>query len=517
LRSHVSIGPQGLDLPLGQKLSLLLGFCAILCSASSASSIHSATPPKLIWESPAGAMVGWAVRDAGNDSLLEGRSSDKNFTPASTQKLFTTWIALDLLGADKTFATELLQTGSLVDGQLHGDLIIKGGGDPSLGDSRLNPQQGPENVFATWTAALKKIGLKKITGCVRGDGSYLVEAGPHPASLWEDAGNYYAGIASGLSFNGNLYLANFSGAALAGKAIQFLGTSPIHTGIAHFKNYLVTGPTSGKDSAFILGGFPSAVREMRGTYPAGQMPFSIKGSLPNPAWTCAREFHDYLVSHGITNSTANQSCGDSAYLPNFSASPKLGTSTDNAMGVSVPGSQRVSAPLRELIRHTNQKSDNNYAAQLLALIGKEKGPSADWQGGLIKVNEYLDQHGFSKSEIHLKDGNGLSRYNWISPGQTALLLAYASRQKAFPDFQASLLGATATGTSASLDRYGRGWDGKLWVKTGTLEGVSTLAGYLKANSGRLITFAISVNNFDGKTSEMQKSFGLLLKDWAIRF
>ena len=87
-----------------------------------------------------------------------------------------------------------------------------------------------------------------------GDGAYLTEEGPHPAGLWEDAGNYYAGTVSGLSFNDNLYQAKFSGAASPGRPVALQGTLPIHTGIERFDNRLRTGPAGGTDSAYILGG-----------------------------------------------------------------------------------------------------------------------------------------------------------------------------------------------------------------------------------------------------------------------
>ena len=201
---------------------------------------------------PEGAMVGWAVRDAQNDSLLEGRFADRNLTPGSTQKLFTTWVALDLLGADKTFPTELFRTGALQGDRLVGDLIIRGGGDPSFADSQFAADQGAGSLFGVWLEALRKLGVHAVDGCVSGDGSYLLEEGPHPDLIWEDAGNYYAGIVSGLSFNGNLYAAKFAGAASAGKPVTLEGTLPVHSGIARFENHLLTGPTNGHDSAYIL-------------------------------------------------------------------------------------------------------------------------------------------------------------------------------------------------------------------------------------------------------------------------
>lgn len=456
---------------------------------------------------PREAIVGWAVRDVAAEGYLESQSADLNLTPGSTQKLFTTWIALDLLGGDRTYVTELFRTGALEAGTLKGDLIIRGGGDPSFGGAHFGPDHGAEAIFAKWAVALRSLGISKVEGCVIGDGSYLEEEGPHPAGLWEDAGNYYAGIVSGLSFFDNLYFAHFTGASVAGKPVAMLRTVPAHTGIARFDNRLLTGSADSQDSAYILGGFPGASRVLRGTYPAGRMPFTIKGSLPNPAWTCAQEFRDFLVAKGISVSADKGSrCGDSLVLPNHE--PARG-------GTAVSGARHVSPPLREILRIVNQKSDNNFAAQTLALLGKGTGRSADWRGGLTAVYDYLDRHGLDRQRVHLKDGNGLSRYNWIAPSQTVKLLVLAYRHKSFPEFQATLLGAP--GTAGKLDRYGGGWDGRLFAKTGTLEGVSALAGYLKTDSGKWLAFSIAANNFEARNGDAQKYFAPLLRKWAAKY
>jgi serine-type D-Ala-D-Ala carboxypeptidase/endopeptidase (penicillin-binding protein 4) len=171
--------------------------------------------------------------------------------------------------------------------------------------------------------------------------------------------------------------------------------------------------------------------------------------------------------------------------------------------------------LRELVRIVNQKSDNNFAAQVLALIGKGTGRSGDYRGGLESVNGWLAGHGFDLRRIHFKDGNGLSRYNWIAPSQTSLLLAQACRHKNFPEFRASLVGSP--GAANKIDRYGPGWEGRLYIKTGTLEGVSALAGYLKADSGKWIAFSVAANNFEPQNGDAQKYFAPLLKRWAAKF
>jgi D-alanyl-D-alanine carboxypeptidase/D-alanyl-D-alanine-endopeptidase (penicillin-binding protein 4) len=302
--------------------------------------------------------------------------------------------------------------------------------------------------------------------------------------------------------------------------VSLKGSLPRHAGIARFDNHLLTGLPGGRDSAYILGGYPSPVRLLSGTYPAGKMPFTIKGSLPNPAWTCARELRDYLAGQGIAFAAPDgPACGDSLALP-------------NRPGLDYARAERVaahrSAPVRDLVRHTNQRSDNNYAAQLLALCGKAAGKTGDFRGGLAAMGDWLAQKGFDGRGINFRDGTGLSRYNWVSPEQTVHLLLTAYRAESWPAFRASLVGAP--GAEKKLERYGPGWAGRLVVKTGTLQGVASLAGYLKTDSGRWVAFAVYANNFASRDEvtagpggarvvrdDPQRAFAPLLRRWAREY
>lgn len=463
---------------------------------------------------PSQALVGYAVADAATGNLVEAQSPVRNFVPGSVQKLFTTWLALETLGPDRTFATELYATGAVKAGVLEGSLILKGGGDPGFAGLSMGPGHARDAIFHQWAVAVAALGVQKVAGCVSGDGSYLEEDGPHPASLWEDAGNYYAGNVSGLCFNDNLYELHFDGNAFAGKPVKLQSWKPRHLGIHGFDNHLTTGPSGSRDSAFILGGFPGHIRSLRGTYPAGRMPFAIKGSLPNPAWTAAQEFREYLQARGIVFTAPHApACGDSLQLPNLPAPAYSG-----ARKVA----SHASAPLKDLVRHVNQKSDNNYAAQLLALCGKASGRQGSWRGGLEAMQAWLDKHGFDRKEYHFRDGNGLSRYNWVSPHQVVKLLARAHTHAHAPLWRASLVGGP--GSEKKLDRYGPGWSGRLFVKTGTLEGVATLAGYLRADSGKWLAFAILANNYESRQSpnpdaraDPQAAFTPMLKRLARQY
>lgn len=493
--------------PLALGLSLALSAAA---APSAGRASGSAAGPDVARE----ALVGWAVTDAATGVLLEARSPASNFTPGSTVKLFTCWLALETLGPDHTLVTDLMATGPVNDGVLAGDLILKGGGDPGFAGLSMGPGHAAETIFQAWAQALAKRGIRKVSGCVSGDGSYLVEEGPHPASLWEDAGNYYAGNVSGLCYHDNLYGLTFDGHASAGKRVSLKSTWPRHVGIQAFQNSLVTGTPGSRDSAYILGAFPSPIRLLQGAYPAGKTPFSIKGSLPNPAWTAAREFRDFLQAGGMAfDSPAGPACGDSLALP-------------NRPGIDYAGATLVashqSAPVKDLVRHVIQKSDNNYAAQLLALSGKQSRRAGDWRGGLEALREWLGKHSFDSRQMHLRDGTGLSRYNWVSPSQVVRLLNLAWKHRHADLWKASLVGAP--GSEGKLARYGNGWNGRLLVKTGTLEGVASLAGYLKGDSGKWVAFAVMANNYDSRSSpkagsrtDPQAAFGPFLRRLAKQY
>ena len=141
------------------------------------------------------------------------------------------------------------------------------------------------------------------------------------------------------------------------------------------------------------------------------------------------------------------------------------------------------------------------------------------------MGEWMARKGFDGRGINFRDGTGLSRYNWVTPEQTVHLLLTAYRSKSWPAFRASLVGAP--GTEKKLERYGPGWTGRLAVKTGTLQGVASLAGYLKADSGRWLAFAVAANNFASRDAvgmgsagamvlrdDPQRAFEPLLRRWA---
>ena len=143
--------------------------------------------------------------DAKDHSALAGHHQDTALLPASTLKAVTTATALDLLGTDFRFETVLQHTGSIgEDGTLKGDVVIRGGGDPTLGKSQTT------TTFIKWQTALKDAGIVKVEGRVIGDAS-LFGTQLRPGSWqWNDLGNYYATGACGLTFHRNEFHCRFN-------------------------------------------------------------------------------------------------------------------------------------------------------------------------------------------------------------------------------------------------------------------------------------------------------------------
>ncbi|MCQ2325213.1 MAG: D-alanyl-D-alanine carboxypeptidase, partial [Paludibacteraceae bacterium] len=127
------------------------------------------------------------IEDAAQQTVVEEYRAENVVPPASVMKLLTTAAMLELYGPSFRFTTFLEHTGSISDGVLHGDLIIRGEGDPSLGDLKKGQQ-----FLYQWIRVLSKAGIKQIDGDIIADMSLFDAEAQNPSWLMEDAGNYYA-------------------------------------------------------------------------------------------------------------------------------------------------------------------------------------------------------------------------------------------------------------------------------------------------------------------------------------
>ena len=148
-----------------------------------------------------------------------------------------------------------------------------------------------------------------------------------------------------------------------------------------------------------------------------------------------------------------------------------------------------SPPLETLIRHTNHVSDNYYAEMLLKGLGARSGSTGSTAAGAAVASKFARELSF---RARIADGSGLSRANSISPRDVGRLLVEAEEEPWFEAFYRSL---PLAGKSGTLHKRMRGTaaSGRCRAKTGTLSGVSALAGYCKTRGGKRAAFALIMN------------------------
>ncbi len=438
------------------------------------------------------ALVGFCLVELGSaPETAAGYRLDDGLVPASVMKAFTTATANELLGPDHRFVTELQTTGTLgEDGVLKGDVVVRGGGDPTLAATDLN------STYAKWRVALLEAGVKEVEGSVIGDASIFGTALTPDTWQWNDLGNYYGAGACGLTVHQNLFYASFRTPSVGARA-PFTGTSPKLPGHEFVNEMRVGAPGSG-DRGYIYGDPYGKLFTFRGTVPAGSGNFTIKGALPDPAFFCARTFTEYLQANGVP----------------VSGEP----STDRFLGIAEKeiGARRTiheqsSAPLSDILVTTNHKSDNLMAECLHRAIGGKVKGKGTTSAAAEAVREHWAKKGVDMTGFFMGDGCGLSRANTVTPRQMTLMLHAAAQGGHFETFRASLPVAGRSGTLKSIGG-GSAAEGRVRAKSGTMDRIRNYAGYLEARSGKRYAFALFVTNYPGDLASVKSK---IVKVWSV--
>ena len=384
------------------------------------------------------------------------RDADQTFLPASTMKLLTTAAALDELGADHRYVTRLYHLGTVTDrGEMRGDLVIRGGGDPSFGSEWIR-----ENPLEAWAEALAEAGVRRVTGRILGDDDRFADE-PY-AEGWDVshiASETYAPPAGGLAWNDNLLPVRIAGGrATAGPP-----------GMAE----VVASVEAGRRGRFqvrrVLG---TDDIEIRGTIPSGYRG-AVEVPVENPTRYAAFALADALRDAGIA---VEAEIADADVL----ASPP-------EYGAAEPLRATVSPPLSEIIERINRKSDNLYAEHVFRSLTPEGTLSA----AAGRVRALLRAAGAETDGLSIQDGSGLSRKDLITPDALGALLVHMDRHPERRAFRASL--ADGGGAGSTLRNRLRGVPVR--AKTGSLLSARALAGYVRGPQRQQIAFVIFANHY----------------------
>ena len=429
--------------------------------------------------------ISWSFRDVQTGQELDAYEQKKMMIPASTQKVFTTAIAINSLEISYVFQTKFAVSGRIKRGKLIGDLIIRGGGDPSFGSGIAGALSGDSVLFKIGKM-LQDSGITKINGNIIVDPFIW----PYDHSViprnwtWEDIGNYYGAGAWGLNWRSNEFNIRFT----AGKNYNDTSRAEI---LSTWANYLklessVKSTTYEKRDIYIYTSPFSERVFADGAQLIGSEPSIERAALPNPPRAFGLELKDYLASIGI------EQHGD-LKIQSSQASPASTWMVFN------------SPPLSDLVFETNQKSNNLFAECIARKLSINQIGSADYPTGRmleLKLNEYKP---YSDSAMHLVDGCGLSRKNSICTSFQSQFLRSQTKATRFPYFLQSLPKAGEEGTMRNFPKANQ-----LRAKTGSLDKVRAYAGYFFDQNNHWIAFSFIANNIPLSNASLKNKMAELL-------
>jgi D-alanyl-D-alanine carboxypeptidase/D-alanyl-D-alanine-endopeptidase (penicillin-binding protein 4) len=521
----------------------------LVLSALRAQSLHAEIDALLNVEWLRYGYCGVVVRDLQTGETLYTRDAERVLIPASNMKLLVTAAALHRLGPEYRFRTRVWMRGTLLpDGTLQGDLILQG-----LGDATLE-MRGLE----TLAQQVRQAGVQRVQGYLIYDDSWLDaerygfgwSSGDEPFGYQaqmsalcaeRNAIRLYAKPATQVGEPAQLRLEPDTdyvelvnrtrtverGAANTGvratrtrarNQIIIEGTLPLGGEEVFVGRYAVENPSRYAAHLFRRALQAAGVVVERGIVPAltpSPSPTGWERGVGAHGSAPYRSSSPALRERGIipiaeTYSTKTQAIED----PLLEVPPaSRGNRTDarfpsrsggNLKEGGIPEmtllAEHLSPPLREVVALINKPSDNLITEITLKTLGKEVRGEGTTAAGVQVLREFLQSAGLEMGAVHIVDGSGLSRINGVSPENFVRLLEYMRRSPHAEAFRESLPVYGVDGTLRNRLR-GTPVQGNGYAKTGSLNRVSSLSGYLRTKSGRWLAFSIVMNAYNAPASD----------------
>lgn len=387
--------------------------------------------------------------------------------PASNLKVVTTSAAMAILGPDFRFRTQLYYR--------DGDLYIIGDGDPSLGDPELAERIGwkYDTVFNAWAEKVAKAGITSVRN-VYVDDSIFDQEFVHPNWPANQLDQKYVAQIAGFEFYFNTIDVKLT-ARGSGTAVE---TTPATAYVkvtnstrAGSKNAVGAGRGQGGNDLVLKGEIPKQ----------GAETFAV--TIHDPALYGATVFLETLRKSGV------QVSGGAARSPGVRTAILSDASPYRPVAA-------LETPIATVLARCNKDSCNLYAESVAKRIAAAAtGKPGSWEGSRATIGAWLNRIGVPSEQFELDDGCGLSRGDRVAPDAMVKVLA---TDFAAPYRQAYLDSMSVGGTDGTLKkRFNDNLKGRVHAKTGFIDNVSTLSGFLEARNGQWYCFSVMVNGTTG--------------------
>ena len=405
------------------------------------------------------------VQSLNEDTPRIALNIDTPRNPASSIKLVSTFVALDVLGPTYTWPTEIYALGPVSGDTINGDLLFKGYGDPHLVTEELWKLLG----------SLTQRGIRHINGDLVIDDTYFAGAQTDPGAFDNKPFRLY-------NVAPNAFLVNFKAAefrfTLKGRDQVTIQTVPALANLTVENKVTVGDGPCGNNRLRINMDVPDRQRSNRiifsGVLPRDCRGYSVSRSVLEPA----------TYAYGLIKTLWGQWGGT------LSGGVRGGAAPAKANPLLVWQSR----PLAELIRDLNKWSNNVMARTLLYTLAATRfDPPVTREQGVEVVTDYLNANQIDTTGLVIDNGAGLSRKTRISARQMTALLRHAYSSRFMPEFVASLSIVGLDGTMRKQFR-GKPEAGRMHVKTGRLNNVVAIAGYVLSRSGETLSVVLLVNH-----------------------
>lgn len=455
-------------------------------ATEAASEAASETLPSWLADVATGTLArshwGVAVRDLATGRWVARHDADRYFVPASNLKLVVSATALERLGPDYAWRTSVYGTEPLgADGVLDGDLVLYGRGDPNL-SGRFAPSMTA--IFETLADSLAARGLTRVTGELLADESYWDADYVRGDWATYDLLWWYAAPVGALGFNDNAIDFHIRPGRAVGDPLVIEGepASSFYT----LENRAVTGP-SGSERTFDLTREPGTNHVVAyGSLPVDSEPDVEYFAVVDPAGWAATVFGEVLSRRGIAVDGPVRTISQPASSP-------------VAAGDTVALAAHVGSPLARVVEAVLGRSQNWHAEQLLKTLGREIEGEGSWSAGLAVERRTLAELAVDTTAMFLRDASGLSSANLVTPEALVDLLSAMRRR---PEASAFVSALPVAAESGSLRRRfgGTSAAGRVRAKTGYIENVYSLSGYLTTLDGHEYAFSVVVNQTAGDSA-----------------
>lgn len=405
---------------------------------------------------------GFMIYDPKTNEVVSSYNEKVPLIPASTTKLLTTETALSLLGGNYRWTTQVEYSGNLDEnGVLNGNLYLVGSGDPSLGTNKAGASSYSV-LMSDIVYAMKEKGIKRVNGNVVLETAVFKDNAltSLPENIvWQEQRNYFLPVG---------------------------GTNTVDPK----EEKLIIKSSSPTDAQryFYMSPYTHNL-----VYTDKYQNGTLSTKLPEVPAYLVKNLRLYMVKNGIG----------------------ISGSTVTESTVANPDSARYlvysykSPTLAEIIYYTNQHSDNALAEATLRMVGFQKNGDQTLSSGIDAVRDHLGKSKFDLEGFNYVDGSGLSRSHAVTPYSQVKFLSSVMDKPYFKDYLGSLPIGGQTGTLKKMF-LGTGY-GSVYAKTGTLNKVKTLAGYLKTASGKTLVFSVLVNNFNGSVPQVKSKIEKVLE------